>query len=455
MIMKGDIMSKPLSDKLDAFLDEEAISLHVPGHKNMTIGNLDQQLSFKKDMTEITGLDDLHHPEEIILKSMETINKHKDYTAYFLVNGTTSGILSVIQAFSTLPGKYIVARDAHKSVFHGLDLANATATLLEMKLSEMTNQYVGPNVKAEIKDFEDGKLGIFTYPNYYGECFDVQTMINRFKEKEIPVLIDEAHGAHFDLNGFPTSSLNMGADYVVQSYHKTLPSLTMGSVIFIHKNAPLKEMVLKYMTYFQTSSPSYLIMSSLELAQRFYENYDSDQFYSKRAQLVKKIKARDIEVLEVEDNLKLIIRCPGYTGYELQQLFEEKGIYVELADAFQTLVVLPLWHSEDRFPFDTLLNRINEIKVERREPIETTKVDIRLQSGKYYSGIIEKTRWIDIDKAENEILGNDIVPYPPGIPVMFKGETVTQNMIKLMNYWYAQHVRVEGIKKHKIEVKDE
>ena len=93
-----------------------------------------------------------------------------------------------------------------------------------------------------------------------------------------------------------------------------------------------------------------------------------------------------------------------------------------------------------------MLNRINEIKIERREPIETTKVDIRLQSGTYYSGIIEKTRWIDIDKAENEILGNDIVPYPPGIPVMFKGETVTQNMIKLMNYWYAQHVRVEGIK---------
>ena len=100
-----------------------------------------------------------------------------------------------------------------------------------------------------------------------------------------------------------------------------------------------------------------------------------------------------------------------------------------------------------------MLNRINEIKVERREPIETTKVDIRLQSGTYYSGIIEKTRWIDIDKAENEILGNDIVPYPPGIPVMFKGETVTQNMIKLMNYWYAQHVRVEGIKNIKLKLR--
>lgn len=448
-------MSKPLSDKLDNLLNEGAISLHVPGHKNMTIGNLDKHLSLNMDMTEITGLDDLHHPEEVILKSMKTINKHKDYTAHFLVNGTTSGILSVIQAFSTVNGKYIVARNSHKSVFHGLDLVNEDATLLEMNLSKRTNQYEGPNVNAEIKDFNEAKLGIFTYPNYYGECFDVQAMINRFKLEKIPVLIDEAHGAHFDLEGFPTSSLNMGADYVVQSYHKTLPALTMGSVIFIHKNAAQKENVLKYMSYFQTSSPSYLIMSSLEQAQRFYERYDGQDFYNKRTQLVEKIKAMDMNVLEVDDKLKLLVSCPGYSGFDLQRMFEEKGIYVELADEYQILLILPLWHSDDCYPYDTLLTKINELKIERREKKETSEVNIRLQSGTYHSGDIKKSRWVDIDKAENEILGNDIVPYPPGIPVMFKGETITQNMIKLMNYWNEQHVRVEGIKKHKIEIKDE
>ena len=114
-------MSKSLLHKLKGLLAEEPISLHVPGHKNMTIGYLNQ-LDFKMDMTEITGLDDLHSPESVIAESMKNVDKHPDYDAYYLVNGTTSGILSVIQAFSSKNGEYAIARNVHKSVFHALDL---------------------------------------------------------------------------------------------------------------------------------------------------------------------------------------------------------------------------------------------------------------------------------------------------------------------------------------------
>ena len=93
----------------------------------------------------------------------------------------------------------------------------------------------------------------------------------------IPVLIDEAHGAHFGLQGFPDSTLNYQADYVVQSFHKTLPALTMGSVLYIHK-MHLIENIIEYLSYFQTSSPSYLIMASLESAAQFYKTYDSSVF---------------------------------------------------------------------------------------------------------------------------------------------------------------------------------
>ncbi|MGS0652594.1 lysine decarboxylase, partial [Staphylococcus arlettae] len=101
------------------------------------IGNL-QQLDVSMDMTEITGLDDLHHPEGIMQETMENLSKHKDYNAFLLVNGTTSGIMSVIQGFASLLGSYIIARNAHKSVFHGLELANGDATLLPMQLSKQT-----------------------------------------------------------------------------------------------------------------------------------------------------------------------------------------------------------------------------------------------------------------------------------------------------------------------------
>ena len=108
-------MKLPITQKLDDLIRHHAISLHVPGHKNMTIGDLDA-LSLKMDMTEITGLDDLHHPEDTILESMNRVNKHPNYDAYYLVNGTTAGILSVIQAFAHIKGRYLISRNVHKSV---------------------------------------------------------------------------------------------------------------------------------------------------------------------------------------------------------------------------------------------------------------------------------------------------------------------------------------------------
>ena len=124
-------MEKPITNKLEELIDNKVISMHVPGHKNMTIGNLNQ-LKINMDMTEITGLDDMHQPEDIILESMTHFKKHDDYDAFLLINGTTSGILSVIQAFSEEKGRYLISRNVHKSVFHGLDLAKAQATFTAM-----------------------------------------------------------------------------------------------------------------------------------------------------------------------------------------------------------------------------------------------------------------------------------------------------------------------------------
>ncbi|MFW2436100.1 lysine decarboxylase [Staphylococcus cohnii] len=447
-------MSESLLHKLKGLLAEEPISLHVPGHKNMTIGYLNQ-LNFKMDMTEITGLDDLHSPESVIAESMQRVTKHPDYDAYYLVNGTTSGILSVIQAFSSKKGDYAIVRNAHKSVFHALDLIKAKAQLLKMDISDATNQYLGPNKTSLYDQVKDSKLAVFTYPNYYGECFDIKSVMECLKSLKIPTLIDEAHGAHLGLEHFPETTLNLGADYVVQSYHKTLPSLTMSSVIFIHKNAPYREEVIKYLSYFQSSSPSYLLMSSLELAQKFYEDYNSEHFFQKRKQLIQRLKSKGLEVVEVDDPLKINVRCKGYNGYELQSYFETQNIYVELADELQVLMVLPLWHEDDQYPFDELLSRIEKIQlVERLQDINTS-IPYRTESSVYYGGEIQHVRKIDIKYAENKILANHIVPYPPGVPLMFKGEKITEDMVKLMDYWCEHHQRVEGIKNLKIEIKDE
>lgn len=330
-------MKRPIIQKLNRLIEKNAISMHVPGHKNMTIGYLNR-LDLAMDMTEITGLDDMHYPEGIILESMENFRKHKNYDAFLLVNGTTSGILSVIQAFSTRKGKYLISRNVHKSVFHGLDITQQQATITKTDISKKTNQYVKPKIIQDKNQYY--KLAICTYPNYYGETFEISQYIKQLHHRGVPILVDEAHGAHFGLDGFPESSMNFNADYVVQSYHKTLPALTMGSVLYIHKDAPLRQQVIDYLTYFQTSSPSYLIMSSLELANKFYKEYDSALFYQRRKMLIDLLINIGFTVIEPEDPLKLVVSFEGVAGYDVQKWFEEKEIYVELADMYQVLLVL-------------------------------------------------------------------------------------------------------------------
>ncbi|BCU53252.1 arginine/lysine/ornithine decarboxylase [Staphylococcus auricularis] len=450
-------MSQPINNKLNQLIRNEAISMHVPGHKNNTIGDLNQ-LSMAMDMTEITGLDDLHQPEEIIAESMQQLRKHPDYEAYYLVNGTTSGILAVIHAFKHNSGDYLIARNAHKSVFHALELVQWTAKILPMQLSETTYQFKTPLTSSFIEYIKESKLAVFTYPNYYGETFDLASTISELHQQQIPVFIDEAHGAHFGLEGFPNSALTMGADYVVQSYHKTLPALTMGSVLFVHKDAPLQEAVKQGLNYFQTSSPSYLIMASLEAAHTFYQNYDSQRFFRKRQQLIEQLNAQYIEVKEVDDPLKLILTVPGYSGFQLQKVFEAQHIYVELADTYQVLWVLPLWHDGDRYPFDLLLKRIAQIDVQPQVSTEQPSMTSMPNStalGAYTSATIANSKWVPLAKAQGEILAQHIIPYPPGIPMMFAGEKIGPDMLKLLESWSRSNMTVEGLTNNHIKVKDE
>ncbi|HDY9472107.1 TPA: aminotransferase class V-fold PLP-dependent enzyme [Staphylococcus argenteus] len=445
-------MKQPILNKLENLNQEQAISLHVPGHKNMTIGHL-SQLSITMDKTEIPGLDDMHHPEEIILESMKQVEKHSDYDAYFLVNGTTSGILSVIQSFSQKKGDILMARNVHKSVLHALDISQQEGHFIETYQSPLTNHYIKFNLSSLNND--DHKLAVLTYPNYYGETFNVEEVIKTLHQLDIPVLIDEAHGAHFGLQGFPNSTLNYQADYVVQSFHKTLPALTMGSVLYIHKNAPYRENIIEYLSYFQTSSPSYLIMASLESAAQFYKTYDSTVFFEKRAQLIKCLENKGFEIIQVDDPLKLLLKYEGYTGHEIQKWFMNNHIYFELADDYQSLAILPLWHEGDAFLFDSLLRKIEDMVLPEKKISKVKQTELLTNEGNYKPNHFEHVTRCELQHAHGKVVVRHIVPYPPGVPIIFKGETITENMIKLMNEYLETGVIVEGINNNKILVEDE
>ncbi|WP_019166571.1 lysine decarboxylase [Staphylococcus delphini] len=446
-------MQQPLKTKMLEWQKRQPISMHVPGHKNGTIGDL-SMTQVPYDITEITGFDDLHHAEAVLYESMVQLNKHPDYRGYFLVNGTTSGILAVIHAVASIQGDVCIARNVHKSVFHALELGQQRAQILATSVSEQTGQYTKPNV--ETTDLAHVKLGVVTYPNYYGETFEVAHVVEQFHQSNVPVLVDEAHGAHFDLPGFPESSMRAGADYVVQSYHKTLPSLTMSSVLWIHRDAPYREWIEYGLQVFQSSSPSYLLMQSLEAAQAFYASYDSTVFFEKRARLIAALEKKGLTVIKPQDPLKLLIRYEGMTGSSLQAEMEAQAIDVELSDDNAVLWVLPLWHEQDRFPFEALLERIDRMTLTPKvNSVHDSHPHLFTQPSTYQAMGMHPSRSIAYQKAEGCTLARHLTPYPPGIPSLLKGEIVTADMIKLIEYWQSRGFRVEGLTDGKITVKDE
>lgn len=407
----------------------EAISLHVPGHHNGTIGNLDLELSY--DSTEISGLDDYHHPEGIIKDAEIQLSRHDDYESKFLVGGTTAGILSVIHAAN---GRLAVMRNAHKSVFNALDLIRGSAYILPTVTSHKTNQYVSVDLsKINIEELNDVKLAVLTYPNYFGETYDIAKVIDYFHQLGIEVLVDEAHGAHFDISrNFPCSSIQYGADYVVQSYHKTLPSLTMSSVIHINKNAVLKKEVYRYLTMLQSSSPSYLLMSSLDQAHYFYKSFKDNLFFIKRKRLIEVLSSH-YDVIEMADPLKIFITSNHCSGEEIRNSIEMHHIYTELTTVNGVLLVLPLWHEGDGFPFDLLIQKIQKIRVPN-SGFEAKKIFLPVCDGKFTSDPSISYRSIPIEEAVGYCVHDSLIPYPPGIPFVIAGEKLTLEQVEYLKH---------------------
>lgn len=398
-----------LIEKLESLNKLQAISLHVPGHKNNTIGDLNR-LSVVHDKTEIQGLDNLHEPEEI-LKSLNDFvaNKYEGYEAQVLTNGSTTGIVSSLLAVQEEVNRYIVIGQAHKSVYHGIELAQKT--VLE------TNSLDDINLQS-------GDVVIVTYPTYQGTVYDIESLINHIHSHKAMIIVDEAHGAHFDItSNFPKSSMNFNADIVVQSYHKMLPAFTMGSVVF-SKDKKRHNKLMKYISYIESSSPSYLVMASIELAHEFYLKYDDALFFRKRYQIIEAIKNTGCTIIEMDDPVKLNITHPEYSNYDVEQAMVDVNIYPEMTTDDGVLLILPLSHAGDSYPYNLLMSRLSA-----------------MQFSQLYA-----TEVADYTHLMNKICIQHIIPYPPGVPMIRKGHVITEEDIKSLIHLTRNRVKIEGIR---------
>jgi arginine/lysine/ornithine decarboxylase len=446
--------SNRLIDALRKIKDENLVSFHMPGHKNNEdffrekLGGLDL---IDVDLTEIPGTDNLHRPTGCLMNSQKRLSEfYKSHKSYFLVNGSTCGILAMIFATTKRNDKILVNRNAHQSVMNGIALNGLRPVYIMPEIHASSGMILGvtaEGLEEKLSNDSEIKTVLLTYPSYEGICFDLDKISKIIKKYNCQLIIDEAHGSHLlSHEELPISACESAADIVVQSAHKNLPAFTQGAFIHLY-NKGLQASLEKYLKIFQSSSPSYLIMASLDFSVDYL--FKESQLKTKVLldevkDLVKELKKTNYKVLNwgidynrlpfTFDPTKLIISGLkiGLNGQTLEKILREAyGIQIEYStDNFIVLIASAFNKSEDfKKLYDSLKAieekyRKSEIKSKKPLILEDVVVRIKPNLIDQYNYKIET-----IDQCLGKIAYESIVPYPPGIPLINPGEEVTKEAI--------------------------
>lgn len=447
-----------LREALKAIESEQLISFHMPGHKNGRLIDQIQPLTYKGDITEIPGADYLHDPSGCLLALEKGLSQHYgSQESKLLINGSTVGILAMMMGVLNRGDKVLVNRNAHQSVYHALELGGLEAVYLVPEMDARLGIVKGidqSKVLNLLETTENLKACILTYPTYEGLCYDIGAMIDLCHQKGLLVLVDEAHGAHLNLRpDGPKSALDLGADIVVQSFHKTLPAMTQTAGLhfgFNHRLTPVqKRRVLWHLKALQSSSPSYVLMASvdamLEIVLREGKermallDQRTKQFY-RAVDGLKTIKCEPI----IGGDLSKIILCSD-NGIQLADLLRNK-FKIQVEYATETICLLMTSIATVQEDFDALVLALKSLDSGR---LTFTQSFIKKDYNQLYALLGEKqmavgeavlmeTSLIPIGAASGRISGEYVIPYPPGIPIVLPGEMLTNPLIEWISEFKDQ-----------------
>ncbi|HYG57149.1 MAG TPA: decarboxylase, partial [Symbiobacteriaceae bacterium] len=344
----------PLFEALRDYVSRVRAPFHIPGHKMGRSAPAEWRQflgenALSIDLTEAPGLDDLHAPEGAIaeaqLLAAEAFGAER---SYFLVGGTTAGLHALILAAS-LPGATIaVPRHAHRSILGALVLAGARPAWVRVRFHEELDIATYLDRRSLLEALPGSAAAVLVHPTYYGVAGHIAEDIAAIHQSGLPVLVDQAHGTHFSFHpGLPPSALSLGADGVVQSTHKTGGSLTQSSMCHLGSGHRLHEPRVRAMLRLvQSTSPSYLLMASLDLARRDLATQGRDRWeraIDLAGKAVKQLAGlRGIRVHRSDDITKVLIdvRGRGLTGFQASQWLWSHGVAVESAGLGYVLAVL-------------------------------------------------------------------------------------------------------------------
>ncbi len=469
-------MPAPLVEKLNELKKTNPVPFHMPGHKRKREFVPDDLFGF--DITEIDGFDNLHNPEGVILESEKLCAKlfGADKT-FYLVNGTTSGVMASVLSVCDRDDKIIIARNCHKSVYNAVLLAGAVPVYVTTKTTFFgTSGVVSPDdVRSTIEENSNVKAVVITNPNYEGFCTDVQKIAEITHEKGIPLIVDEAHGSHLKFSDkFPKDALSCGADIVIQSLHKTLPVLTQSSVLHLKSNLIDENRLKTCISMFTSTSPSYILMAVIdncqnllseqanELFKKYTENLDFFYENTKDLRHIKIITKTDIlgknNVVDVDFG-KIICLCGKKNIINVENSLKTYyNINVEMKGTEHILFMTSL--CDEKSDFEKLINALKEIddtisddfsfdekkSSPKSDLSEEKPVCVLSPSKAFYS----KKEKVPFEDSMGLISGEFIIPYPPGIPLVAPGELITSEIIQKVREYQKYSIEINGCEDNKL-----
>lgn len=474
-----------LYDKLKKYSISGHYGFHMPGHKrNVLLTNA--ELPYKIDITEIEGFDDLHHPSELLLQCQRRASSvFKSDETHYLINGSTVGILCAILGNTNQGDSILIARNCHKSVYNAVYM-NKLRPIYIYPENDCKTGINGPidrqKIKEALVEFPDIKAVVITSPTYDGVVSDVAGISEIVHKKNIPLIVDEAHGSHFGFHSyFPANSNCAGADVVIHSLHKTLPSLTQTALLHMNGNITDRHRVRRYLHMLQTSSPSYVLMSSIDECVRYLETV-GDTAFRNYVELLRYTRERlkQLNVLKLVetdsyDRSKILIstkrinnihkKTKWFTGKDLyERLLKEYKLQMELADPFYILGMTSPGDTAEGM--NRLIDALNDIDAELEQSSEKEylstlsercaeniqiytpcEAEDEVRSGN------QQTKSISLDQCAGMIAMEYIYVYPPGIPLTVPGEKISPGTQEQLDIYQKAGFAIQGMKeKGRIEV---
>ena len=457
-----------LYKKLESYGQSDYYPFHMPGHKRNKASSAGE-FPFERDIKEISGFDNLHHAEGILKEAQENAAQlYGTRRCFFSVNGSTAALLSAISACVSKGGSILVARNCHKAVYHALYLRELQPVYIypheDSRLG--INGGISPSrVERYLEDHPEVEAVLITSPTYDGIVSNVEKIAEIAHRHEVPLIVDEAHGAHFRFSEyFPVSAADLGADIVIQSFHKTLPSMTQTAVLHVCSDRVDVEKVKQFMAIYQTSSPSYILMASIDACVDKMQK-DGQQMFREFTFQLEKARQRLSQCQKIQlvqpgmldstdvfdyDRSKLLFSTVGTSmnGHELHaRLRDEFHIEMEMEAENYVLGIAAVGDTEEGF--ERLCSAIEKIDAETETETDAGQERTSYAKMKQVLSIAQamdaQQRRFPLEESIGKISGEFAYLYPPGIPILVPGEQISGHLVRNVRRYMEQGLEVQGL----------